>query len=669
VAEVFFGDLLKPLSTTITPETELDEVQYDFIDEGIRDIFLEFSTRSESSKVLEAVSRYVARHLGKNLVEFNALVKKPTSEKASIKGFKIKPFARIQAKVLKRLGGVYTALANELETIAQEKPLGKNYAIAIGINQYRNPASRLPAAQHAVRDAAVMQQWFRQRGFERVDLLIDVSPPNISESPPPPTHAGWRQFWQANFSQGALSAEDTLWFYFCGYGVHRRGRDYLFLADSDLEKLEETALPLTNLVRLLQSSGAGKVILLLDADCEATTTDFASDKVSSLEQQFREEISGERELIIFYASSPEQGAYDIAQLQQGSFTYALREALLSTQGNLSIERLKKFLSDRVTELNRQYKRPTQSPQSFIFPPNLQEWIPFPSSLQVFDCKTPTVNRGGKIIKQDTKLVQYYTEDLGNDITLDMVAIPGGKFKMGAAENEKYANSNEYPQHDVTVQPFFMGKYPVTQAQWRAIADRTDLKIEGGQDLNPNPAYFKNRKNSDRRPVEQVNWYDANEFCARLSKLTGREYRLPSEAEWEYACRAGTTTPFYFGETITGELANYDASDTYADEPKGEYRKETTPVGEFPPNAFGLYDMHGNVWEWCADTWHETYKGAPSDGSAWTSGNENRSPLRGGSSLYLPSSCRSANRNLYIVGRDSFDQHYGFRVACGVGRTL
>ncbi|MDB9505517.1 formylglycine-generating enzyme family protein, partial [Microcystis aeruginosa CS-338/01] len=171
-----------------------------------------------------------------------------------------------------------------------------------------------------------------------------------------------------------------------------------------------------------------------------------------------------------------------------------------------------------------------------------------------------------------------------------------------------------------------------------------------------------------RPVEQVNWYDAIEFCARLSKLTGREYRLPSEAEWEYACRAGTTTPFYFGETITGELANYNAYNSYAEEPDGEYRKQTTPVGQFPPNAFGLHDMHGNVWEWCADTWHGNYDGAPTDGSAWIeNGDDNRSPLRGGSWFNDPYFCRSAFR--YYSGRRVYYYYFGFRVVCGAGRTL
>mgnify|MGYP005839573929 CR=1 FL=1 len=151
------------------------------------------------------------------------------------------------------------------------------------------------------------------------------------------------------------------------------------------------------------------------------------------------------------------------------------------------------------------------------------------------------------------------------------------------------------------------------------------------DLDPDPAKFK----GDNRPVEQISWHDATEFCARLTKHTGRTYRLPSEAEWEYACRAGTTTPFYFGETITPDLVNYDGNYSYGAAPQGQYREATTDVGSFPPNGFGLYDTHGNVWEWCLDHWHDSYGGlfrqAPTDGSAWLSSDENKSRLlRGGS---------------------------------------
>jgi formylglycine-generating enzyme required for sulfatase activity len=275
----------------------------------------------------------------------------------------------------------------------------------------------------------------------------------------------------------------------------------------------------------------------------------------------------------------------------------------------------------------------------------------------FNFEVVGVNEKGEQINKESKQSQYFSQDLDNDITLEMVAIPEGTFLMGSPQDEKDSYDDERPQHEVNVPTFFMGKYPITQTQWRAIAATAKIDI----DLETNPSEFK----GDELPVESVNWYQATEFCKRLSRETKREYRLPSEAEWEYACRAGTTTPFYFGETITGELANYNTNKTYVE----EYRNETTPVGQFPPNAFGLYDMYGNVWEWCADTWHDNYDGAPTDGSAWIeNGDDNRSPLRGGAWYTFPYRCRSAHRNI-DARRYSRSFLYGFRVVCSAERTL
>ncbi len=268
-------------------------------------------------------------------------------------------------------------------------------------------------------------------------------------------------------------------------------------------------------------------------------------------------------------------------------------------------------------------------------------------LESFEFEVVTVNREGKEINREQKEAEYFTEDLGNGVELDMVYIPGGSFRMGSPVGE--GNKSEKPQHKVTVQPFFMGKFQITQAQWKAI-------------IKTNPSHFK----GNDLPVERVSWEEAVEFCQRLSKQTGKEYRLPSEAKWEYACRVGTTTPFHFGETITDKLANYYASETYADEPKGEYRGKTIPVGSFPPNAFGLYDMHGNLWEWCEDDWHDNYNGAPADGSAWTSGKSSKKVIRGGFWINLPWLCRSACRLNSFRDDRNFD--IGFRVVYIAPRT-
>jgi formylglycine-generating enzyme required for sulfatase activity len=199
-------------------------------------------------------------------------------------------------------------------------------------------------------------------------------------------------------------------------------------------------------------------------------------------------------------------------------------------------------------------------------------------------------------------------------------------------SEEWGWSCEGPQHEVAVPAFAMGKFEVTQAQYEAV-------------MGNNPSSFKGAN----RPVESVSWNQAVEFCQKLSEQSGENYRLPSEAEWEYACRAGTKTSFFFGESLAKKKANFDSD-------------STTDVGSFPPNDFGLYDMHGNVWEWCLDHWHDNYQGAPTDGSAWAAdGKSKRRVIRGGSWIGYPWYCRSAFRYWDYPGE--WDYVVGFRVVC------
>jgi formylglycine-generating enzyme required for sulfatase activity len=270
-------------------------------------------------------------------------------------------------------------------------------------------------------------------------------------------------------------------------------------------------------------------------------------------------------------------------------------------------------------------------------------------LQTFSFEVVTTDATGSITNRRNASAKYFTEDLGNGVLLEMVEIPGGTFMMGSPANEAERDSDESPKHQVTVPSFCMGKYELTQAQYQAI-------------MGNNPANFK----GNNRPVENVSWDDAVAFCQKLSQRTGKKYRLPSEAEWEYACRAGTTTPFYFGESITPELVNYDGNYPYASAPKGQYRQQTTDVGTFPPNAFGLYDMHGNVLEWCQDDYQENYINAPTDGSASTVLSATYKLLRGGSWFNYARYCRSANRAWGL--RDARINYYGFRVVSSF-RTL
>ncbi|PSB22042.1 sulfatase-modifying factor protein [Phormidesmis priestleyi ULC007] len=301
------------------------------------------------------------------------------------------------------------------------------------------------------------------------------------------------------------------------------------------------------------------------------------------------------------------------------------------------------------------------------PPPVEPSIPRPApptprtvSTFEFDIVTLEVQQksglfGQKKLTTQTRpgRAEYFTEDF---LKLDMVSIPGGSFTMGSMEYD-----GEKPPHKVTIAPFFMSKYPITQAQWSVIASLPKINL----DLDPDPSNFKGAN----RPVEQVSWDEVVEFCDRISQKTEKTYRLPSEAEWEYACRAGTTTPFHFGETITTDLVNYDGNETYGDSPKGVYRKQTTDVGSFPPNAFGLYDTHGNVWEWCADPWHENYDNAPADGRVWELDSDRENTLRllrGGSWSNNPIFCRSAYRNR--TRRDDRNNNIGFRVLLPAPRT-
>jgi len=254
----------------------------------------------------------------------------------------------------------------------------------------------------------------------------------------------------------------------------------------------------------------------------------------------------------------------------------------------------------------------------------------------------------------------------NRFGIELVLTPPGSFMMGSTEADvqrafeqaqhDFGNNAklewftpEKPQHEVRIREgFYMGRYEVTQAQWQAV-------------MGNNPSHFK----GDNLPVETVSWNDAQAFIEKLNQLNdGYIYRLPSEAEWEYACRAGTTTEFAFGNSLSSDQANFDGRYPYGGAAKGVYREKTTPVGSFQPNAFGLYDMHGNVWEWCEDVYHSNYDGAPTDGSARLSGGDSSlRVLRGGSWYSFAFNLRSAIRVRITPGLR--DVAYGFRLVAVV----
>ncbi len=341
-------------------------------------------------------------------------------------------------------------------------------------------------------------------------------------------------------------------------------------------------------------------------------------------------------------------------LERLNSTLILNKSEVSTKKNIpkNIGNDDKGLQNKQV-LNKNIKTKNRSRNSLI------------SELKPFEFEVVTINRidnflgllGWKKVKTEQKLtkVKYFTANIGNGVTIDFISIPGGKFFMGSPPEEEGHLNSESPQHWVKIKPFYLSKYIITQAQWQVV-------------MKNNPSYYTGLN----RPVENVSWYDAMEFCEKLSKIiqrkgtSSKKFRLPSEAEWEYACRGNTETTFHFGDYITTEFANYNCEYTYSDEPRGTCRKQTSEVGSFPPNAFGLCDLHGNVWEWCADVWHNSYENAPNDGTVRNEEIENNSiprVVRGGSWNDHPWLCRSASRLCY--GPEDRFNNLGFRVAISI----
>jgi formylglycine-generating enzyme required for sulfatase activity len=300
-----------------------------------------------------------------------------------------------------------------------------------------------------------------------------------------------------------------------------------------------------------------------------------------------------------------------------------------------------------------------------------------TSSELFEFEIILLDAQGQVISRQIEQRSRYREPLAEGINLEMIAIPEGTLLMGAPAGESGGGASQKPQHFVIISPFWLGRYPITQAEWLAVASLPKVN----RTLPLRPSNFA----GDRRPVEQITWYEALEFCDRLTQLSHRRYRLPSEAEWEYACRAmpappttssgsprGSYPPFHFGDTLTTDWANYSGIDweyfgkvcsqgAYGQGPLGEDRRETTAVDELGgANAWGLSDLHGNVREWCQDVWHKTYEGAPTDGSAWeTGGDRQHRVVRGGSWNGSPSKCRSASRAKFEAEAGFYD--LGLRV--------
>ena len=658
IAEVFLGGILKP-TKVITPDTHPDYVEYRFIDEEIRDIFLQDSLGMTSLKIINKISEYIAEKLGKNRQEFQALLKNPQEleklkNEKNLQNLNFNYFATITAKVLKRLGGDHALFANEIEhsllnhnnNQAFFQEFAGNYIWAVKENgTWQEQLEGLLITRYLL----IFPQGEVQFGSQ----LDVVTIQNLSVK-------GQTLSWTFDDNESAASITFKI-----------NSENNYFWEQHQTGKLFEGSLQYRN----------------------KGTIDFRG-RFEAVYPPPAQEFTFKVKTIILIDDSinPQTFDFQVAVIKANQSSQSDSNNILEQINEAVFNKTEKYLTNTEKQVlngaleNLTYKQIyNQIRESANYPESEQQ---LSNSIAKPLWKVLTEIIGEKVTKSNVKsLINKWSasshltidhhsaqatgfiQDLANDTQLEMMLVPGGTFIMGSPPEELGHQEDESPQHSVTVQPFFIGKYQVTQAQWRFVAHLPQVNKE----LNPDPSNFKGDGSTsltNHRPVEQVSWEDAVEFCDRLSQYTGRTYRLPSEAEWEYACRAGTTTPFHFGETITTDLANYDGDYAYGQGPKGVDRGETTAVGSFGvANNFGLYDMHGNVYEWCQDHWHNNYEGAPTDGSAWLSNKKdsNRRLLRGGSWGSNPEACRSAYRN--DLNLDYNYNNVGFRVVCsGAART-
>jgi formylglycine-generating enzyme required for sulfatase activity len=580
--------------------------------------------------------------------------------------------------------------------VTQLPERSKRYALIVGVDRYQDP--QVTPLVGAGNDARSLRAALtRYGGFpdDHVILLTSDQPAGSQ-----PTRGVILR--KLSNLRAVVPKDGLLLFSFAGHGIQREGRAYLLASDSqvngDLDLLEDTAINVSSQVRdRVEETGIGQVIFILDA-CRNEPGSGRSGTDNPLSEGFVKQFSFDSRnrdvsaFVILYASEIGHRAYEYVEKKQGYFSWflveALRGAAANERGEVTLGGVIDYLQEKVPQrvaldLGKgkaqkpfaviegfkandlvlsfvpQMTRVTQNlpvgrgenlPQPQLPPVTQKPAKPAevrpsvpkvaPARLQTFQFETISVDSAGRVVNQREAKADYFAEP---NIGLEMVSIPGGTYPMGLGRSELALMGSQpvarslsldpietmQPQRFVSLDSFFISRYEVTQAQWQIVSNLPKV----GRELSRDPSYIK----GNQLPVDQVSWEDANEFCNRLTRSTGRRYRLPTEAEWEYACRAGTTSLFHFGDKLAPDLANYRVSSVDA-------MAGPTPVGsKGVANRFGLFDMHGNVQEWCLDTWHANYAGAPSDGRAWEGGDANSRVLRGGAWTSEAVACASAVR--------------------------
>lgn len=437
-------------------------------------------------------------------------------------------------------------------------------------------------------------------------------------------------------------------FYYAGHAVQIHGENYLVPIAAEIEaeyEVKHEALGVSKILEELQwHAGNDLNIIVLDACRNNPFRGFFRSPSLGLAG-----VTGSKGMLIAYATAPNKVASD-----DGAYARSLASHM-RTPG-LEIESVFKRVARDVSKHSRGEQVPWY--QSSLIE-ELQLRTKDPASERVSTTAGDTKPLGAQVA---IGVYPKRTGEVFRDCAdcPEMVVVPAGQFNRGSPRTEKNRNDYEGPQLPVSIaEPFAVGRYEVTFSQWDACVSDGGCKGYLPHD---------NGLGRGKLPVINVSWIDAQAYVAWLSAKTREPYRLLSEAEWEYVARAGTETPFSFGSTITSDQANYNGKFSYKGglDQNGRFLGKSAPVGSYPANAFGVHDMHGNVYEWTEDCWHRSYNGAPGDGSAWTSGAAcDTRVLRGGSWHNLPWQVRSADRSADSPGK----RHilHGFRVARSLER--
>lgn len=523
------------------------------------------------------------------------------------------------ASILRTLSAVVVGMTVFLATEeghAQDKGIGvgdktregRNWALVIGINDYAHAPLR-----YGVKDATLLAETLRnQCGYaeERVHLMAD----GLEDLKDVPTRTNILD--KVRLIADLPRKQDTLLVYFSGHGVSIDDRGYLVPIDAQ-QMQSGQLVSIAELRQILRVSKAARRVMILDA-CHSGGEKSGAESVMT--KSFENAIKADSEGIVTLASCrsgeislegpwPYQGLFT-HWLVRGLSGLADREEAGNKDNRVEITELYRYVYERVRAEAAKQRSHQQNPL-------------------LLAAQSDQINLARVSGDTSSAKPKGLTLDLGGGMKMELVLIPAGSFRMGSPEGEKYRDDDEGPQHRVRIsKPFYMGKHEVTNAQFRRFRKGHDSGAYEGRSLN-----------GDSQPAVEVSWEDAKAFCEWLSGRSDYSVRLPSESEWEYVARSGDGRLFPWGnqwppsvgsgnyadQTSRRSFPDWEVIDSHRDD-----HAATAPVGSFAANAFGVHGLAGNVWEWCEDVWHYDYKGAPTDGSAWTIGEElSLRVLRGG----------------------------------------